>query len=101
MKRLFYRPPDAWVGDLIPYWENDVYYGFYLHDPRKRDKEYAEMTTWHLIKTRNFVDVEYFQPIPIWRINDVPTFLCVGRLIPSKNVILKFPSPGTFVKTIS
>ena len=59
MKRLFYRPPDAWVGDLIPYWENDVYYGFYLHDPRKRDKEYAEMTTWHLVKTRNFVDVEY------------------------------------------
>ena len=39
MKRLFYRPPDAWVGDLIPYWENDVYYGFYLHDPRKRDKD--------------------------------------------------------------
>ena len=35
----------------------------------------------------NFVDVEYFQPIPKWRINDVPTFLCVGRLIPSKNVI--------------
>ena len=52
MKKIFYRPPDAWVGDLIPYWENGVYYGFYLHDPRKRDKEYAEMTTWHLVKTQ-------------------------------------------------
>lgn len=58
MKKLFYRPQDAWVGDLIPYWENGTYYGFYLHDPRNRDKEYAEETTWHLVKTKNFVDLE-------------------------------------------
>ncbi len=59
MEKLFYRPPDAWVGDLIPYWENGVYYGFYLHDPRNRDKEYAEQTTWHLVKTKDFVELEY------------------------------------------
>lgn len=35
----------------------------------------------------NFVDVEYFQPIPKRHINETPTFLCVGRLIPSKNVL--------------
>ena len=49
MGRLFYKPENAWVGDLIPYYENGTYYGFYLHDPRIRDKEYAEDTTWHLI----------------------------------------------------
>ena len=48
MGRLFYKPENAWVGDLIPYYENGTYYGFYLHDPRIRDKEYAEDTTWHL-----------------------------------------------------
>ena len=49
MKKLLYRPKDAWVGDLIPYYENGTFYGYYLHDPRIRDKEYAEETTWHLV----------------------------------------------------
>ena len=38
MGRLFYQPENAWVGDLIPYYENGTYYGFYLHDPIIRDK---------------------------------------------------------------
>lgn len=59
MEHLFYRPPNAWVGDLIPYWENGIYYGFYLHDPREKEREYAEETTWHLIKTKDFAKVEY------------------------------------------
>lgn len=49
MKKLLYRPKDAWVGDLIPYYENGTFYGYYLHDPRIRDKEYAEETTWHVL----------------------------------------------------
>ena len=59
MGRLFYKPENAWVGDLIPYYENGTYYGFYLHDPRIRDKEYAEETTWHLIETKDFVNLDY------------------------------------------
>lgn len=59
MKKLLYRPRDAWVGDLIPYYENGTFYGYYLHDPRIRDKEYAEETTWHLVTTKDFVNVEY------------------------------------------
>ena len=59
MGRLFYQPENAWVGDLIPYYENGTYYGFYLHDPRIRDKEYAEETTWHLIETKDFVNLDY------------------------------------------
>lgn len=34
MKKLLYRPKDAWVGDLIPYYENGTFYGYYLHDPK-------------------------------------------------------------------
>ena len=59
MKKLLYRQKDAWVGDLIPYYENGTFYGYYLHDPRIRDKEYAEETTWHLVTTKDFVNVEY------------------------------------------
>lgn len=59
MKKLLYKPKDAWVGDLIPYYENGVYYGFYLHDPRIKDREYAEETTWNLVTTRDFVNLEY------------------------------------------
>lgn len=62
MKRkddLFYKPENAWVGDLIPYYEDGVYYGFYLHDPRCREGEYAEETTWHLVTTKDFVNMTY------------------------------------------
>lgn len=59
MKKLFYQPENAWVGDLIPYYENGIYYGYYLHDPRLKEKEYAEETTWHLVTTRDFVNLEY------------------------------------------
>lgn len=59
MEKLLYKPKDAWVGDLIPYWEDGTYYGFYLHDPRIEDKMYAEETTWHLVTTKDFVNLEY------------------------------------------
>ena len=55
MNNLFYRPKNAWVGDLIPYYEDGVYYAFYLYDPRNRKDEYAEETTWHLVTTKDFV----------------------------------------------
>ncbi|MCI5647983.1 MAG: beta-fructofuranosidase [Fusicatenibacter sp.] len=58
MGKLWYKPEQAWVGDLIPYWENGTYYAFYLHDPRIRDKEYAEETTWHLVTTKDFVHLD-------------------------------------------
>lgn len=59
MTNLFYQPKNAWVGDLIPYYDNGVYYAFYLHDPRCMKDQYAEETTWHLVTTRDFVNVTY------------------------------------------
>lgn len=59
MGNLFYRPENAWVGDLIPYYEDGVYYAFYLHDPRIRKDEFAEETTWHLVTTQDFVHLHY------------------------------------------
>lgn len=59
MHNLFYKPENAWVGDLIPYYENGVYYAFYLHDPRNRKGRYAEDTTWHLVTTTDFSELTY------------------------------------------
>jgi beta-fructofuranosidase len=59
MSKLFYKPENAWVGDLIPYYEDGIYYGFYLHDPRCKEDEYAEETTWHLVTTKDFVNLDY------------------------------------------
>ena len=32
MDKLFFKPDNAWVGDLIPYYEDGTYYAYYLHD---------------------------------------------------------------------
>ena len=56
---LFYRPENAWVGDLIPYYEDGTFYAYYLHDPRIIEGKYAEETTWHLATTKDFVHVNY------------------------------------------
>ncbi len=53
---LFYRPEGAWVGDLIPYYEDGLFYAFYLRDPRNTSGTYAEDTTWYLATTRDFVN---------------------------------------------
>lgn len=59
METLFYKPEGAWVGDLIPYYEDGTYYAFYLHDPRCKKGEYAEETTWHLVTTKDFAHCSY------------------------------------------
>ena len=53
MDKLFFKPDHAWVGDLIPYYENGTYYAYYLHDPRITPGEFAEQTTWHLATTED------------------------------------------------
>lgn len=53
MDKLFFKPDYAWVGDLIPYYENGTYYAYYLHDPRITPGEFAEQTTWHLATTED------------------------------------------------
>ena len=51
---ISYKPSDAYVGDVIPYFENGKYYAYYLHDPRNCGAGiYAEDTTWHLATTED------------------------------------------------
>jgi beta-fructofuranosidase len=53
---VFFRPPDGWVGDVIPFAHGGLVYLFYLHD--RRDPE-RPGTAWGLYTTRDFVSYEY------------------------------------------
>lgn len=58
MKRIFFKPNDGWVGDVIPSYEDGEYRLYYLHDKRIGG-DYGNHTTWNLITTKdglNFKD---------------------------------------------
>ncbi|WP_449371804.1 family 43 glycosylhydrolase [Arthrobacter psychrolactophilus] len=52
-QRGFYKPTDAWVGDVIPWQEDGVFHLFYLHETRQTPKEGMP---WHRVVTENVVD---------------------------------------------
>lgn len=55
MKEFFYRPDNAWVGDVIPYYEDGEFKLFYLHGWRDNYREGLE-NGWHLLGTKDFVN---------------------------------------------
>lgn len=59
MRDFFYRPIDGYVGDVIPYYENGIFYLYYLHAHRNPEK-YGEGTSWYLITTSDFVHYTEF-----------------------------------------
>lgn len=50
--KVFYRPRNGWVGDVIPVERNGEFWLFYLYD--SRDGSGVGMT-WNLVKTTDFV----------------------------------------------
>jgi Beta-fructosidases (levanase/invertase) len=54
MKRIFYKPKDGWVGDVIPFYDQGEYKLYYLHDKRE-EGDYGNHTTWNLITTNDFL----------------------------------------------
>ncbi len=53
---IFLRPPDGWVGDVIPFAKDDRVYIFFLND--RRDPSKAG-TSWDLYTTKDFASYEY------------------------------------------
>ncbi len=54
MASFFYKPTGAWAADFIPFWANNRYHLFYLHDWRNA-KDYGEGTPWYQVSTTDFV----------------------------------------------
>ncbi|WP_018752000.1 GH32 C-terminal domain-containing protein [Paenibacillus sanguinis] len=59
MKKVFYKPKDGWVGDVIPFYDQGEYKLYYLHDQRVGG-DYGNHTTWNLITTKNGLDFENY-----------------------------------------
>lgn len=59
MKKVFYKPKNGWVGDVIPFYDNGEYKLYYLHDQRIGG-DYGNHTTWNLLTTKNGLDFENY-----------------------------------------
>lgn len=51
---FFYKPIEGYTGDFIPYYENGLYYLYFLYDHRNTGK-FGEGTSWYLLTTKDFV----------------------------------------------
>ncbi|MNH91748.1 Sucrose-6-phosphate hydrolase [compost metagenome] len=64
MKEFFYRPSEAWVGDVIPYFAEGEFKLYYLHGWRGNYKE-GMKNGWYLLGTHDFVDYREYGPTGI------------------------------------
>lgn len=51
---MFYKPDGGWIGDVIPFYEDGVYWLYYLHARRTE----GVGTSWHLLRTSDFVQFD-------------------------------------------
>lgn len=57
MKNLFYRPKNAWLGDVIPFYQDGQFRLYYLHERRNKE-QYGEGMSWYEVRTHDFVHFE-------------------------------------------
>jgi beta-fructofuranosidase len=55
--RLLYRPPDGWVGDVIPFFANGDFHVFYLCDDRDAQGVWRGLD-WAHLRTTDFLSYE-------------------------------------------
>ena len=51
---IFYKPPQGYAGDFIPFYHDGLFYLFYLQDWRD-PAHFGEGTPWYLVTTPDFV----------------------------------------------
>lgn len=82
---FFYRPPEAWFGDAIPFCDNGIFYIYYLYDERKTPVT-ADHTSWHLVSTRDFIHwEEQGEVLPAGGIEDCDQACYTGSVIQGKD----------------
>lgn len=80
MPRLFYQPETGVSADYIPFYENGIYYLFYLRD--FRDPEgCGEGTPWYLVTTEDFVHfTEHDEVLPRGTVEDQDLYVFTGSV---------------------
>jgi len=57
-RRLHFRPPDGYVGDIHPFFHDGVYYLFYLKPPLEPERSGIKGMVSALVTSRNLIDWE-------------------------------------------
>lgn len=88
MKEVFYKPPNGWIGDLIPFSHEGRFYLYYLHDKRsgENEDEYGYCTTWNLLITEDGKEIEDVGVVlPIGGEEDVDRSCYTGCVLQGKD----------------
>lgn len=103
--KLFYKPKDAYIGDVTPFYDKDkkIFNFFYLIDFRKDSEEHDSDWSWYLAETSDFINISELgeaikggskndQDLGIWtgsviKVDDTyHAFYCGGNIFfPEKN----------------
>ncbi|OBZ12533.1 glycoside hydrolase family 32 protein [Bacillus sp. FJAT-26390] len=77
--RLFWKPPEGWVGDVMPFSDNGQIHLFYLQDWRDGAPGFHP---WHMAATANLTDYSYAgESIPFGEEHEQDLALGTGSVI--------------------
>ena len=83
MYKLFYKPEDGWAADIIPFYKNDEFILFYLHDWRDI-AGHGEGVEWRQIRTEDFIKyTEYGASLPRGKRDEQDLYVFTGSVIES------------------
>jgi len=91
IKEIFYKPSNASLGDVIPFYEDGEFRLFYLHDKRKwyenRNPTWPiGPISWYQIGTTDFLNFsEYGEAIPTGSDKDQDYYIYTGSVIKAEN----------------
>ena len=81
MKKVFYKPKNAWAADAIPYYANGQFHIFYLLDWRN-PKKHGEGTPWYKVTTKDFVRfVSHGEMLPRGTEKEFDMYVFTGSVI--------------------
>jgi beta-fructofuranosidase len=83
--RLLYRPTDAWVGDVIPYYADGAFHVFYLLDDRDAKGAWRGLD-WAHLRTTDFVEFEELPlAVPRGSKDDLDLLCGTGSVTPTSD----------------
>lgn len=94
MSKLFYKPEDGWLADVIPFYEDGEFKLLYLKDWRDREG-HGEGTPWFLLGTRDFIHYkEYGEVLPRGGVSEQDLYIYTGCVLKKTDCII-FSIPAT------
>lgn len=89
--QMFYKAPQGWCADFIPFYKDGVYYLFYLHDYRDVEKQ-GEGTPWYLLTTKDFVHFqEHGEVLPRGTREEGDLYVFTGCVFEDSRKVTDYP----------